>query len=836
MFFLFSINIPSIGQSFYENIVLHEYDNGLKLIYKNIPSDIIAISLVIKGGSVQEGDYQASGLAHLVEHMIFESRKDLDEQFRELGAVVNASTSHDYTLYHIEVNKKYWVRAFQLLWEALFKPKFSEDKLKQEKKVIMNEMKMRDDNPASFATKLLFKKSYQYHPYGNPIIGEKLLLDSLTLKEVKYYHSRIYQPNNSYLAIVGNIGNEIEDKIAQIVSEIKPHPLAFEYQIPVFRYYPFEYQKPYPGKLVYLMLSFPGVSIFDQDLVKLDLLAHLLGEGKNSLFYREFVETGLAYGVGCYNYTPLQKGLFIIHMIMDKDKYQEVVKKLKLLISNHKNLHLSSQELSAIKKEFLLRHLKTLESPLGLAINLSLNQALTGRYDFDRYYLEKVKEIRLNDIKEIIDKYFNWERVTIVKLLPQKEIYQGKGEAIAYKLEIERIKLSNGLRLILARKPLLPFVAITVVFNGGLRSESLTNNGITRLAVVSLLSKERIKRFREIGAQISSFSGNNSFGFQIEVAKDNLLQAIQLLAKLLIWPKVDPKSFRVEKKKMLANILDLEIDPFYQALKFLRWNMFQKYSYKYMPEGNRDSLSNIRLIDINDYFKRLLKPDNCVLTIAGDFSFEDTLAEIKRVFKFWKAGAKLTFEKIDEKINKSILLKKKISTKEAILMKGYLIPGLSSSETVVPDILSKLWSGSGTEIYRQIRKQLAAAYSLGSFIIKGPELGIFVIYVATTKEKIEIVNKKVDELLSNFDNHLNKEVIENTKLIIKTEFQKSLLANSAIAFRLSLDELLGLGYDYHQKYLKEIDTVSILDLKNFIQQYFLEAHSITVWVGDIEQE
>jgi zinc protease len=838
--FLFLIFYPiySFSKSFsiYEDVKYHEYENGFKFLWKKIPTEIIGISLLINSGSSDEAEFQGSGVAHMVEHLAFESRKDLDKRFRKLGAIVNAYTSFDYTLYHIEVSKQNWQQALKLLISALYHPQFTEEAFQQEQKVILKEMKFRDDRPQSLLAKLLFEKSYNTSSYKYPVIGYKYLFLNLKLEDVIKYHDRNYIPNNSYLAIVGNISDDVGNKVGEMINNLKPKPKGLHFRKELIRGFPIKYNKSYPGKLVYFSISFPGISTFHSDLEAFDLLAYILAEGKDSIFYKELVEKEVVYNINCYNYTLRQSGLFIVEGLVSEENFKDAIDKIKTIVKQN-YLKINNKKLNRIKKEFVLSHLKTLESPLGMAINLSVNQAIYGDYRFDERYLEKIEEIDLKDLEKVFRKYLVWDRRTTVELVPEKPKKEKvKENKIKYKSKYNMESLSNGLRVILGENKLVPLVSVTAVFNGGLRVENKFNNGITRLLINTMMTKTLSAKIQKLGGEIDSFSGNNSFGFKIEVPKDNLDKSLKILAKNLIKPKLNKKDFSLEKKKMIAELKDLEIKPFYQAEKLLRMNLFKNYPYKFMPEGREKSVSKIKFPELKDYISKYMKPNNCVISIAGDIDSNLTSKLARKYFSKWESGV-FKINPPEEK-GKSIknLFKKEIATREVIVMIGYKVPNINSPQSPIEDLLSELFNGSGTKFYQEIRKQLQAAYTLGSYILKGPDTGMFVIYIATTSDKLNEVNKKLNTIISSLDEYLTKDMLKDAEVILKTEFEKRMISNSDIGFRLALDELLRLGYNYYKRYLKEIEKIKLDDLQKFIEKYISPSKSVTVWVGKISKK
>ena len=191
--------------NFYQDVELTEFDNGLKLICKYFPSEITGVSIFIGTGSADEAQFIGSGISHLTEHLTFEGRKDLEEELRRLGALSNAYTTLDHTMYYFEVPKENLKKALEIFIPAIFTPSLTEDIFKREREVVLKEEKFRDDEPSSLVAKIGFEKSYINHPYKYPIIGESALLKQLSLKDLEEFHHRNYVPNNAVISVAGDL-------------------------------------------------------------------------------------------------------------------------------------------------------------------------------------------------------------------------------------------------------------------------------------------------------------------------------------------------------------------------------------------------------------------------------------------------------------------------------------------------------------------------------------------------------------------------------------------------------------------------------------------------------
>jgi len=821
-------------EDFYKRVISQKLSNGLNVVFKHYPGDIVGIAIFIKVGSGDEGKYLGSGIAHLTEHLTFEGRKELEERLRQLGANSNAYTTFDHTLYFLEVPKQNWKQALEIFVSALFNPQVPQEVFEREREVVLKEEKFRDDDPSSLVFKLGFENSYISHSYKQPVIGHSYLIKKLTLQDFENFHSQYYTPNNCVISIVGDLEfSKVYKEIAEITAKLKPgfifkNPYPYEE-----RNFPVFYSQEYPGKLVYVFISFPGISVFDDDLQALDMLCDYLSQGKDSPLYQRFVKTGLCYTISCTNYTPFLQGQVVFFAVMETKNYSKFKEEFKKFLINFKTKSLNTHRIQRLKMRLMYEMLKSQEGVLRIAQNLARDQGITSDFRFPLFYLKKFLELKSSDIKKVAIRYLNPEIACWVELVPEKEKKTALSPA-SLELDFDTLTLDNGLRLILCNRRLTGVVSIIAVFEGGVRFENNKNNGISQILVKSLITPDIQREFEQLGGKISPISGNNTMGFEVEVVGRNLKPALNLLANLLINPEFNFQEFEVQKNVQLGKLHDLEIDLFYQASKLLRANLFGEHPYHNTVEGSPQSINNLRINDIRDFVGRYFVPNNCVISIVGEFDASKLSKDIKKLFENWKK------KKLDVSISEAnppsevIFREKKIPQREVVLEVGFIIPGLNTPDRYTADVVQTLVSGQGSLFFNKIRRAIGAAYTLGGGVIIGPECGALVFYVATTPENKHQVREKVVEIINQLrTGDIQDEEIADAKKLLITRYNKELIENISYGFHLALEELLGKGAQNYHEYPSRIKKITREQLLDFVNKYLDPSRCVMVEVGNI---
>src|SRR3990170_703173 len=184
--------------------------NGLTVVIReNHSSPVVAVQVWVKAGSTTEPEEHA-GMSHILEHMAFKGTKrrgpgQIAREVEGLGGEINAYTSFDQTVYHITISGRYLENALDILADTLGDSVFDADELAREKEVVLEELRMNEDNPGRVNSKALFREAFQVHPYGRPVIGYADTIRKATRKDLVSYFTRYYYPGNMVLVITGDV-------------------------------------------------------------------------------------------------------------------------------------------------------------------------------------------------------------------------------------------------------------------------------------------------------------------------------------------------------------------------------------------------------------------------------------------------------------------------------------------------------------------------------------------------------------------------------------------------------------------------------------------------------
>ncbi len=844
-------------------------DNGMVVLLKedhNLP--LVSLFLCVLSGSAQEEQFSNYGMSHLIEHMLFKgtAKRGVGEIFKEIesyGGEINAFTSYDYTGYKITVPSEFTPFALEILADMATDAIFDPEEFKKEKQVVLKEIKLSYDSPQRHGAKLLWQTAFSTHPYKYPILGEEHLFETLTRKDVVDFYQKHYLPQNMVLAIVGDI--EPESTLSVIKNAFKHSSEKFK---PSLTAGPEPKQKKlrkleerFTTGLTYLLLGFHSVAITDADCFALDVLATILGEGESSRLYQLICyKKKLAYSLGTMNYTLRHPGLFIITTLLEEAQRKRVLSLILNQIELIKKKLVSDEELENAKNKIISDIVFSQQTLEARAKDLALNEGITGDFRFTEKYIQKIKQVTSEDIRQVANNYLQKQGLSIVALTPRQEADQAKplqGSSEPFEMGIEnltlkttalhstgisqdvqRYVLDNGLTLLVRENKELPLVSIKAVFKGGLRAEDESSNGLCNLVAKMLDKGTESKNTVEIaysvesqGARLSSFSGNNSFGLSLDLLSKDFDQMLMLLADLLINSSFPQKEVKAQKKKNLALIKAQEDDIFKSGTKLLKATIFQKHPYRFPVIGDQRSLANLQREDLINFYRKFCVGKNMVLAVFGDVETEEVLAKVKQAFAGIVPGEipRLVVPPEPRQTAMHASFKSMPKSQTLVLM-GFPGTTVENQDRYALELTCEILSQTSGRLFTQIREKAGLAYTLGAYQVLGLDPGYLVIYVATTAENAQTIKKQILQQLDLLKNQaLTEKELAQAKTAVLGKRLIEYQTNSASAMESALDELYGLGCNHYLKYAAEINSVTSAEITKCAKQYFsLDNYAVVV--------
>jgi len=818
-------------------VTLTTLENGLNIIVcEDHSAPVVSAQAWAMTGSIHEAKWLGAGLSHVLEHMLFKGTTTrpgsrIDQEVQEAGGYMNAYTSFDRTVYHIDVPNTGARTAIDILCDIMQHATLPPDDLAKELDVIRREMDMGQDDPGRRASRRLFEVAYTRSPYRFTIIGYLDIFNELRPVDIRAYYEERYAPNNVFYVVAGDI--KPEEVIAQInqayakskAKALPPVLLPDEPRQVAAR----EIIEEAAIELGHMHCAWHIPDIRHADVPILDVLAVLLGTGRSSRLFQQVRERqGLVHHVDAWTYNPGSTGLFGVSAVVDGEKFAAARDAMLAQIDKVKSLSVSDEELQKAVKQFISATLATRKTMEGQAQNLGSNWLAATDLNFSERYLAAVKRITRADVQRVAREYLTEENRTIYALLPHgrtpkrtSEIEQNTDQPI------QKFDLPEGLRLLIKEDHRLPFVEIRTVFQGGVLAETAENNGTT-LMLAKLLLKGTQSRSAEaiateiesVGGHIDSYGGNNSFGVNAEVLSSDFGTGLELLADVLLHPIFPKNELEREREIQIAGIRGRRDDLLRSASQAMRQAMFGNIGYGLDSLGTEASVQTITVDVLKTFHQKFVVPNNCVMAIFGDVKAAEVVKAVKKILLSWKSGVGSVIDDASVRLDSVKRVEEKRDKKQAVLVIGFPGTTVKDDDRYALEILQETCSDLGSRLFLRIREQLGLAYYVGAQNFSGLVPGYFAFYTGTEPSKAAQVEKELlaeAELLRTEGLTAEELNRAKAKIIGQKKISRQELGN--LASTSALDELYGLGWQRAELDDAKYESVTLEQLRQIAQKY-----------------
>ncbi|MCK4401414.1 insulinase family protein [bacterium] len=825
----------------------HVLKNGMTVVTcKKDSAPIVSIYILVKAGSITEAEFMGSGVSHYIEHMLFKGTKkrkvgDISRQIRDMGGTLNAYTTYDRTVYHVTVPSKSLDKALEIQADAIMNASFDDLECKKENQVILKEINMYMDEPESYLQQQVWETMYKTHPYKEPIIGHRELFESLSSEDLIAYYKKMYVPNNMILAIAGDITHENAIRMAgEAFKDFKRrsiNPTIIPEEPKQLNKRILHTEKDVNIPRMYMCFHIPG--IIHPDTYALDVLSIILGHGRSSFLYKALIETKqLVSSVESFSHAPKDTGVFGINYVLAEENIEETIKETRKQIELIKGDGLSQKDIFKAKRMVIFDHYCHMETVDSIAGSLIVNEFLTGDMHFSEKYVEEINKTTLKDIQRVAKTYLVENNMSIITLKQKALAVTSKARKVAKKQNIETKKI-NGMTVIAIEKHTTPIISVCALFKGGIRYENNGNNGICNLMqrVMQKGTKNRnafqiAEEFEATGGDLAGFSGDNSFGFSMDILKENFANGLDIFTDVIIDPTFLQDQIKKERSIVLAGIKARRDEIISLGMDIMRQTVYKKHPYKFQNLGTEKTLLNISRSSLTSFHKTMCVPKNACITIVGDMECNKIFDSLSKYSSKFNGGHFVPEISITEPAQREQReTEKKKQGEQALLMIGFPTISANDPRRYTFDVLTAILSDLGSRLMMNIREKRGLAYYVGSLSREGFDPGMYVFYAGTIPQKIaeakQAMFEEIQLLRHAFVSNAELELAKNN-LIGKHRIAHQ--SNKALSFSLGMSELYGLGYKNFYEYERRIKAVTKESIREIAQKYFGESASSTVIV------
>ena len=428
-----------------KDVKIYEQENGHKIVLAYKEGGMVNVSSWVKTGSINETDAN-NGISHFLEHLMFKGTHkhpagEFDHILEAKGAIVNAATWKDYTFYYVTLpkgeNNENFNLAIELHADMMTDPVIPDYEMgapfnvndkevtdKRERHVVIEEIRMRKDQPWTKVYNATNHAMYTNHPYKRDVIGTPEIISQVSQQEIMNYYRTFYSPQNVTTIIVGEF--DFDEVLNKVVKEFNwgERPQPPERNIvpdkPVTETVYIENEANINSS--FMMFGYLGTPARDlKNLISLEMLAIILGEGTSSRLYVNLVENieeNIFNMIDAENYSFRDGSNFFVQANFNSQYKEKAIELVKEEIEKVKE-NITERELNKAKKKLKSRFASEAETVSEIGESIGYYMTVCDDLDLVEKYIPTCEEITTEDLKNVAKEFLNINNAVISVLRPK---------------------------------------------------------------------------------------------------------------------------------------------------------------------------------------------------------------------------------------------------------------------------------------------------------------------------------------------------------------------------------------------------------------------------------
>jgi zinc protease len=695
-------------------------DNGLTVVvHTDRKAPIVAVNVWYHvGGKDEPADRQE--FAHWFEHLMFQGSENYRDEyfkpFEEVGVTdQNGTTSQDRTNYFQNVpttalDVALWMESDRMghLIGAL-----DQKVIDEQRGVVRNEKRQRENQPYGLVWDRVFAASFpEGHPYHSPELPADKLLEGATVDEAKDWFRRYYGAANATLVLAGDIDvATAREKAQKFFGHIPPGPPLSRHAVHIAPRSDDRrdvmYDRVAQARIVRAWNVPPTT---DPDSVLLALAGQVLGGSAASRLDARLVHREqIADGVGAFNEAMEIAGLFAITADVKAGVDPAVVEKaidqeLARLLADGPTAAELERARTVIRAGFV-RGIERIGGFGGKADVLAECQVFHGDPGCFRTQLARMADATPDQVRDALRRWLSRGSYTLA-VLPfgtprasaESAVDRSAGPPKIASFpdlrfpDLERATLSNGIPVVLARRPEVPAVQVQALFDAGYAADTGAKLGTAAFAMGMLdegagkLDALAFKaRAEDLGANIGAGASLDVSTAFVSALTDKLDPSLDLFASMLRQPRLDTAEIERVRKQWLAQITREKTQPNSIAQRLLPPLLYGEghpYAIPFTGSGTEASIGALTREDLARHLARWVRPDNLRLVVVGDTTLDAIVPALEKHFGDWTAPKIARGEKSVPDVAlpaaPRVFLVDRPDAQQTLILGGHLIPSSKS--------------------------------------------------------------------------------------------------------------------------------------------------------------
>lgn len=764
-------------------ITEYNLENGLRvLLFPDESKPTVTVNITYLVGSRHEG-YGESGMAHLLEHLLFKGTPDHPQIWKALqehGAQFNGSTSVDRTNYYetLPATEENLEFALRLEADRMVNSFIAQRDLDSEMTVVRNEFEMGENSPRGVLAERIMSTAYLWHNYGKSTIGSREDIERVPIERLQAFWRKYYQPDNAYLIVAGKFNTEKTLALIHDVYGRIPRParaLERTYTVEPTQDGEREVVLRRVGEVQMLGCAYHICAAAHEDMAPLQVLASVLSADQTGRLYRALIEPKLATSVSASADALCEPGTLDVMVEARQDQSLDVVRRTLLGVLDELGAQtFTEEEVERAKKAFIRNFDLLLNDSTRIALRLS-QSAAQGDWRLMFLHRDRMAAVTPADVQRVAAHYLKPSNRTVGVFIPTKDPervaippspdvaalvrdYAGAHEVAAGEVfeasyanieaRTERSQLAVGMKLaLLPKRTRGGQVNAALTFHYGSEADLSGKEAAASLLPGLLMRgttqhtrREIQDRLAELKAQLRVGEGGATGGryvrlarggpgtldVSIETTRENLGAVLRLAAEILRQPAFPEDEFDKLRQERLASYEEQMTEPMVLASNALqrRLNPYPPTDIRYvpLPAERIERLKAVQLSDVQGLYRGLIGASCSEAAFVGDFDPEEVKGLLAELFNDWTSPK--AFQRIDSRYQAVAPEEVVIATPDkanAMVTLGLPLELRDDDPDYPTLVMANLLLGgsSNSRLINRIRQREGLAYGCGSMLNAG---------------------------------------------------------------------------------------------------------------------
>ena len=872
-----------------EGISEYRLDNGLRvLLFPDQSKETITVNVTYHVGSKHE-NYGETGMAHLLEHMVFKGtpgHPDIPAELSSHGARPNGTTWTDRTNYYetFSATEENISWALDMEADRMVNSFIAKEDLDSEMTVVRNEFERGENSPFRVTLQRMTAAAFDWHNYGKSTIGAKADLENVPIDRLQAFYQKYYQPDNATLIVAGKFEQtQMLEKVQKYFGSIpKPERVI----APLYTAEPAQdgeksvaVRRVGDIQMIGAMYHIPAGS--HPEYAAVEVLNKILGDTPSGRLHKQLVEGELASRVYGFNFQWQEPGVAIFFAEVDKEKgLNTTADKMLAVLEGLAAEPVTEEEVTRAKRSILKDIALSFNSSERIALDLS---EWLGMGDWRLYFLnrDRIENVSKENVQAVASKYFQRNNRTAGRFIPTEqpgrveiplvasvsdmvEGYTGRGkiaegENFAPSFDnidarTTMVKLDNGAGLsLLSKKTRGESVGVSIRMRGG-SEKTLHGKSMAASASVDMLLRGSGKldrqalqdEFDKLKASVKVDVDPEGVVMRILTTKSNLSPVLDLASQVFKDPSFDNNEFEQYKSTQKVDLEESMQDP--QALAFEELSRLQNPVKKGHPRyvatfaERLAELAELSLKDVEHFHQQFYGAQAMQIAVVGDFDQASIQTQLETLFGTWKA--KTAYEPLAQPYQKIRSVEQEFNTPDkeyAVFISAIMLPiGENSEDAAALELVNYIFGGGflNSRLAARLRQKDGLSYGAGSFLRMSDtdERTGMAAYAISAPQNLDKVEKGFkEELALMLKDGVSDEEVQSAKSGLLQGKKVSRAQDGELVRTLRNNVYLDRTMQWHKAYEERLKNLSAAELNKVMNKYLSVEGFAIIKAGDMSK-